>query len=129
VRPEELPGIVLDWAVAKIEGTLPTSYDNWKQSWPKYSSDWSVGGLIVESNGIGLLFDGGSACRKPSWFATPEDQSVTTSYEGQNFDAAFMVDECFGVRGETPLIAAMRCYVKTKLGNNIKFPEELILAN
>ena len=27
--------------------------------------------------------------------------------------------------GETPLIAAMRCYVASKLGNEVEIPEEL----
>jgi hypothetical protein len=29
-------------------------------------------------------------------------------------------------RGRTPLIAAMRCYVASKLGDEVEIPEELI---
>lgn len=82
-------------------------------------------GPIIERDGIGLLFDAGSACRLPSWFATPDDQSVQTSYEGENFDPAFVVDEAPGVRGPTPLIAAMRCYVASKLGEEVEIPDTL----
>ena len=29
-------------------------------------------------------------------------------------------------KGQTPLIAAMRCYVTSKLGNNVDIPEVLL---
>lgn len=125
MKTSELTGAALDWAVAKCEEALPRSYDDWKQIWPFYSTRWSQGGPIIEREGIGLLFDAGSACRKPSWFATPDDQCTRESYEGEVFDPAFMVDEFAGVRGPTPLIAAMRCYVASQLGDNIDIPEEL----
>jgi len=32
--------------------------------------------------------------------------------------------DCF-MGGATPLIAAMRCYVASKLGNEVQIPEEL----
>jgi hypothetical protein len=94
-------------------------------SWYHPSTNWAQGGPIIEREGIGILFDGGSACRKASWFATPDDQSISTSYEGECFDPAFMVSEDAGVYGPTPLIAAMRCYVASKLGDEVEIPEEL----
>jgi hypothetical protein len=45
--------------------------------------------------------------RTPYWFA---------NYEGQ----------ITYLDGPTPLIAAMRCYVASKLGDDINIPEELL---
>ena len=141
VKTSEVIGAALDWAVAKCEGykSKPSTY---VQGRPfcyyirgEYggcesflpSTHWDFGGPIIEREGIGFLFDAGSACRKASWFATPDDQCTTTSYEGEYFDPAFMVDEESGIRGNTPLIAAMRCYVKSKLGAYVDVPKELLV--
>lgn len=141
MKVNELTGAALDWAVAKCEGYFDEQPEYWvtaagakhfldmheaKVHWTYPSTDWAEGGPIIEREGIGVLFDGGSACSKPSWFATPDDQSTQSSYEGEQFDPSFMVDESAGVRGPTPLIAAMRCYVASKLGDEIEIPEELL---
>lgn len=92
----------------------------------QHSTSWAQGGPIIQQNGIGLLFDTGSACREPRWFATPDDQCTQETYEGEHFDPTFMVDESVGMSGPTPLIAAMRCYVASKLGGEVDVPEELL---
>lgn len=127
IETNELTGAALDWAVAKAwqhvysDGAITAAI----RSGYSPSTDWAQGGQIIEQEGIGLLFDSGSACRSASWFATPDDQATQESYEGESFDPAFMVDESVGVRGPTPLIAAMRCYVASKLGDEVDVPEEL----
>lgn len=126
MKTSELSGAALDWAVAKCEGDREANdsdkYDDWDLL--PYSTDWSQGGPIIESEGIGILFDSGSICRKPSWFATPDDQFTSCGYEGEVFEPLFMVNERFGVYGPTPLIAAMRCYVASKLGDEVDLPKE-----
>lgn len=135
IKTSELTGAALDWAVAKCENDLaiydpadlPEKFIRMRAAGlHNYSTDWSQGGPIIEREGIGVLFDSGSACRKPSWFATPDSQGTSSSYEGEVFDPAFMVDEKVGVYGPTPLIAAMRCYVAFKLGDEVDVPEELL---
>jgi len=59
------------------------------------SGDWMQGGPIIEREGIALI---------PGWTA-----------ERPGFSAD----------GPTPLIAAMRCYVASKLGDDVEIPEEL----
>lgn len=144
-KTSELIGPALDWAAATAEGFGPGYMKNidlrynvsgkvscmlvpinreyviWSPS-----TNWAQGGPLMAEAGIGILFDAGSACRKPSWFATPDDQCTQSSYEGEQFDSAFMVDESRGMRGPTLLIAAMRCYVASKLGNEVEIPEELL---
>jgi len=104
IKTKELKGAALDWAVAKCEG-----YSEWDGEYfvkdtdgysgmyfiADYSTDWAQGGPIIEREGIALL---------PTWTA-----------ERPGFSAD----------GPTPLIAAMRCYVASKLGDEITLPEEL----
>jgi len=130
IKTGELSGPALDWAVARCEGGWvlgPESFTpHHHLGRMNFSTDWAQGGPIIEQEGIGLLYDAGSACRKPSWFATTDDQCTIESYEGEHFDPAFLVAESAGTRGPTPLIAAMRCYVTSKLGETVEVPEELL---
>jgi len=96
IKTSELTGPALDWAVAKCEGSGQEL---------SYSTDWAQGGPIIERGMIGLEFLAGAGdAGMDVWVA---------SIGG--------IDEC----GPTPLIAAMRCYVASKLGDEVEIPEEL----
>jgi hypothetical protein len=71
---------------------------------PPYSSDWAFGGPIIEREDIGVFPKDDST----GWYAH-KTWGISTDGEGP-----------------TPLIAAMRCYVASKLGDTIDIPEELI---
>ena len=114
VKTSELIGAALDWAVAKCEGR-PVEQDNGMVNWPYLtgyspSTDWSQGGPIVERERIRTRFE--SECY---WYFTTPTDTWLANYEG--------VGEWLG---PTPLIAAMRCYVASKLGDSVEIPEELI---
>jgi hypothetical protein len=66
-------------------------------------SDWSQGGPIIEREKIELVpsVDGNY------WYA-------------ESIDRTARIERC-----PTPLIAAMRCYVASKLGDEVEIPEEL----
>jgi hypothetical protein len=101
MKTAELSGIALDWAVAECEGTL---HDD--GSVPDYyqpSTDWAQGGAIIEQEGASLDYDG-----LGTWVAT-----IITN--GSVFEES----------GGTPLEAAMRCYVASKLGDEVEIPDEL----
>ena len=106
IKTAELTGAALDWVVAKCEGEEYRDRMEWDgigQDYPahKYSTDWSQGGPIVERENISPR-----SCGDGSWVA----------------------DWYFGdVRrvGPSPLIAAMRCYVAAKLGNEVEIPKGL----
>lgn len=109
MKTSELTGAALDWAVAKCEGTENT----WGRSRLKphelyrghsYSTDWSQGGPIIERAGISVV-------RRGDYSFSPW--------------GAVLKDFEFDEEGTTPLIAAMRCYVASKLGDEIEIPEEL----
>lgn len=104
----------LDWAVAKA-ANLPLSCDVFQENLifvgfgdgdlRKYapSTDWAQGGPIIEREEMMLA---GHAGR---WQAT--------KIVGANAWSAY---------GPTPLIAAMRCFVASKLGDEVEIPDELL---
>jgi hypothetical protein len=104
MKTSELTGAALDWAVAICEHNVGWEPEGEDRDY--YSTDWAQGGPIIEREGIDICTDtyGG-------WIAT-----LITDWE-----------EGVVVRGEgdTCLIAAMRCYVASKLGDEVEIPEEL----
>lgn len=93
------------WETAAYIDTKPNEY----RRLPKYSTDWAAGGPIIEREGISLEVTCMSAGFE--WVAKIDLN------EGD-----VMVEEKFG---PTPLISAMRCYVASKLGDEVEIPEEL----
>jgi hypothetical protein len=100
VKTNELTGAALDWAVAKATGEYkPVAV-------PKYSTDWSQGGPIIEREKIAIL--------------SPMTGEFWDARDGKRLETPFVY-----WRGPTPLIAAMRCYVASKLGDEVEIPEGL----
>lgn len=109
IKVSELTGAALDWAVAKCEGV---EYEN--PAWTSYSTDWEQGGPIIEREMIQL---------KPKCMVNPLHGRAA---EHRSFDEEDDVYALHRMRGKTPLIAAMRCYVASKLGDEVDVPEELL---
>lgn len=104
VKISELTGVALDWAVVKAEG-LADIYCNQSVKTFNPSTSWAQGGLIIEREKISLLSVG-----LVNWAAKADygDSQAVTKY------------------GDTPLIAAMRCYVASKLGDTVEISKELM---
>ena len=125
MKTNELTGHALDWAVAKCEGATEFWFDTiatywvtlhgrdralskgWAQSFTP-STNWAQGGPIIEREEFTLshspyehVFYG----RARPWCA---EKRGVMEY------------------GPTPLIAAMRCYVASKLGDEVEIPAELL---
>ena len=118
----KLTQTALDWAVATAEG-LPKAVDSSGldgpvivcgfeqemlhsrhrkgQEWKAYqpSTNWAQGGPIIEREKIGIECDDQGV-----WFA---------SYD-------LSPEQAWGATGPTALIAAMRCYVEAKLGDEVE---------
>jgi len=110
MKTSELQGAALDWAVAKCEGateTAPQKFYGWKGALFGYSTNWSQGGPIIEREKL-VIAPSNHWGSPRAWYAN------TT---GRN---KFHV-----LYGLTPLIAAMRCYVTSKLGDEVEIPKEL----
>ena len=112
MQTADLVGSALDWAVAKCIGIEMVGLFFWgkgdldaREYGPgfKPTTDWADGGPIIEREGINIIQCG-------SWMA-----EMDADYSGGVISA----------EGPTPLIAAMRCYVASKLGDEIEIPKEL----
>lgn len=107
VKTSELSGIQLDWAVAKCEGFIDDCntwmYEGTLQDIAEGSyhpsENWELIGVIIEREKIDLQERGGV------WQAVALDR--------------------FRATGSTPLIAAARCYVASKIGDEVEIPEIL----
>ena len=118
IKTSELTGAALDWAVARLESKAsPTGMDSadillyrstatnawmYKRWAIKYSTDWADGGPIIE--------------RECIWLTHNTFSKKRGAHKGG--DVWFQ-------KGPTPLIAAMRCYVASRLGDEVDVPEEL----
>ena len=99
MKTSELSGVQLDWAVAVAEGLPFKGMVVDEELNPlRYHNDWKSAGPIIEREGIQIQK------HKSGWVALPAD-------------AQFSEEEY--QEGPTPLIAAMRCYVASKLGDEI----------
>ena len=105
MKTNELTGAALDWAVAKCEGGIWDKHIAYGFSF-RPSSAWSQGGPIIEREGISV------DRMELAWNADISD-SVGGYIEHTE-------------SGPTPLIAAMRCYVASKLGADVDVPKELV---
>ena len=109
VKTSELIDLTLDWAVAKCKGIDPpygwNAVKGQKECLP-FSTSWGLGGPIIERELIDVLH------------VRQNDLSVA-------WDATFGNDE-WVMTGPTMLIAGMRCFVASKLGDEVEVPEELL---
>jgi hypothetical protein len=121
IKTRELTGAALDWSVGDIEFKRLIAQGSYVKQWVlddhvkglrtnPYSSDWSQGGPIIEREKISVEL-------KPHgyWMA---------SYQYNYAD-----EKRFLTLGDTPLIAAMRCYVASRLGDEVEIPGELLEEN
>ena len=146
MKTSDLTGPALDWAVAKAEGmperivfgrgavrdtgycverpngtrlfyVLRNVWDRWVEKCETHpwgagvsvytpSTNWSQGGPIIERENLSVMPAAGEGWR---------------AYKTHRVDWA---QQCYA-DGPTPLIAAMRCFVASRLGDTIDIPEEL----
>lgn len=118
IKTSELTGPVLNWAVAKCDkriigfnlggglevrgrtedgAELPKQWDLWMPWHP--STDWAQGGPIIDQERIATF-------------------PIESAWRGTKIGEV-------SIDGPTPLIAAMRCFVASRLGNEVDVPEEL----
>lgn len=126
MKTSELQGAALDWAVAKCEGAVelrenPHRFDKRLicriagrtvliQDF-RFSTDWSQGGPIIERELLRLI---APTVLGVDWVARIRQKHLPVGVNGW-----------YEEYGPTPLIAAMRCYVASKLGDEVNIPEEL----
>jgi hypothetical protein len=129
MKTSELTGAALDWAVAKCEGhnvfikhaPVQVMYTpERKRSWYTYrpSTNWAQGGPIIDREDIAM-----SSTPDGLWAAYAPKGTRLVQHGGQ---AVEVFNWTYKQQGYTPLIAAMRVYVASKLGDDIEIPKELL---
>lgn len=136
VKISELTGTKLDWAVAKCEGF--TLYEDamlngitkrgvWlsglsiePNTWTPLamftpSTDWAQGGPIIEREKFDRI-----------------STNVSGGFTVSRKFVELRDDDSYSIRwvhgsGPTTLIATMRCYVASKLGDTVEIPDELMV--
>ena len=108
IKTSELTGPALDWAVAKCAGEEVFMNAGqlealWTTDGYKPSTLWAQGGPIIEREQIDIM---------------SRNKATRNDWIASRWAAPWY-------NGPTPLIAAMRCYVASKLGDEVEIPEEL----
>ena len=129
IKVSEIKGTALDWAVAQCEGK--------KQGYAEHlltiedldllngvahsmiqryrpSTNWAQGGPIIEREMIQLT---------PHCMINP---LYGWAAAFRSFDEDEDICALHRMRGKTPLLAGMRCYVASKLGDKVEVPKELL---
>ena len=113
IKTSELTGPALDWAVVKASGQ---NAEYWLEKYASEdrrcmcespSTDWSQGGPTIEREKISLEI------KHDGWWV------ASFQYNYSDYKEHLQL-------AETPLIAAMRCYVASKLGDKVEVPNEFI---
>lgn len=110
IKTSDLTGAALDWAVAKCEGIVDGKDFSWyydRRDKFNYSTDWAQGGPIIEREHISI-------------------EATRVGGLGDRWMCSDMVGYCTEF-SDTPLTAAMRCYVASKLGDTVQVPAELTI--
>lgn len=115
IATKDLTGRALNWAVRKASGGSGSDYVEARDN---FSTCWNKCGPIIEREGINLWSPNGFSGVKffkadgtPLWYAVNGTTSLAKRASGMD---------------ASPLIAAMRCYVAIKLGDEVDIPEELL---
>lgn len=125
VKSQDLSGSALNWAVALCEHKqgfitqgMPCFDNNTKRVYKTESllsigvnftpsASWSDGGPIIEREEIHLLR------ANSQWIAS-------IKYNDRRTDWRILA------MADSPLVAAMRCYAASRLGNKVEIPESLV---
>lgn len=152
IKTCELSGAALDWAVAKcianvhedamLNGTTMTGWwisnlfidpNHWVRSDEfNPSTNWAQAGPLIEENCITVVCAEGeysSRLRgyKTYWVAEIGKHCAETVYwsQGDDWGEHYQIS-CLSIEGDAPLIAAMRCLVQVKLGDEVEIPDQIL---
>lgn len=129
IKTSELIGPALDWVVAKCEGREPghylgvvraTAHPDFPDSAPmfgpdlQYSTDWAQGGRLIDRE---KLCVGYQHQLDPAYVPLLDPATICWARTTAGGYLKY---------GPTLLIAAMRCFVASRLGDEVDVPDELL---
>jgi len=109
MKTSDLTGAALDWAVTKCEGfdhSIDAGFKEWGMN--GWATDWAQGGPLIEREWLEVTPWPNESDEELRWQCKQHDRTDCVAF------------------GPTPLIAAMRCYVASNMGNEVEVPEELM---
>lgn len=133
IKVSEATNLQLDWLVWTLVGgaaAYPKTASGkafsklWHGNSAKYihpSTDWSHLGPIIERNFIALR------CSKGQWYAMSSEDlgdGERAQWAKHTYRGGKGYRQCRW-NAYTPLVAATKCYVASKLGDTVEVPEEL----
>lgn len=124
VKTAELIGPALDWAVALCEGFGPDTY--MKNIDLRYDVSGKVSCIRVPINREYTVWGPSTKWYQAGPIIEREKIELVPSVDGKYWYAESLDRKARTEMQPTPLIAAMRCYVASKLGDEIALPEHLI---
>ena len=118
MKTSELTGVALDWAVAECEGL------------EVFIDDGVVRLSVIPEDEQSLLFQSDLWFPSEDWYQAGsiiERERIAIWGDNYTYWEAECHPECgwHWAKGETPLVAAMRCYVASKLGDEVEIPKGL----
>jgi hypothetical protein len=145
----ELTGYALNWAVAKSQASLMIKDDMsywWSMlnDWNYYGQDFNYdtdlekAGQIILDHDISIIkleqeylldsYGDATGERRRVYGAVIgdcfDDDRLRNSY-GQDCGSIYFICTSFVSKGPTALIAAMRCFVLSKMGDEVEIPKSL----
>lgn len=130
IKTSELTGVALDWVVAVAKGMFAER--------SIYTSSRLIDGKLHLLNDAGDVFNdpfcpstrwsqGGPIVERESmWVGATVNMAPAVEYLQSDDRKWFAQQMNHRAYGPTPLIAAMRCFVASKLGDEVDTPEELL---
>lgn len=130
IKTADLTGPALDWAVAKCQlffGDIEINGCVWWKELPYLpSTDWAQGGPIKEREGIATRRSKGIWYAMLSSDLGDGERAQWCEYTWRGLNLSDSKPRPVRFKGETELQATMRCYVASKLGDEVDVPDELV---
>lgn len=115
IKTSNLTGAALDWAVAKCEGEIFSPLASSCHYFAP-STNWAQGGPIIEREGIELL------CNVTAKEASRYIAGTQADWQAFYRNTRNTEDRSFAA---TPLVAAMKAFVRRTLGDEVEIPDSL----
>jgi len=136
IKVSEAEGVVLDWLVAKAQGISDQTitFAASQRTTNRFAFVDAEGRTTTCSNAVALFDMAGGAGNM--YYSPPtnwsqggpiiEREMITVGPAEHEGFMAWGWPKAAGYWGDSPLIAAMRCYVISKLGDEVDVPDELL---
>lgn len=122
LKTSELQGRALNWAVRQAVGPRFSDYVEERDN---FSTCWSKGGPVIDHAGIAFRKSKGKWYAMMSEDLGDGERAHWTQFTFRGVPRTRNTSRRCRFDGPTALIAAMRCFVASELGDEVEIPEGL----